>query len=164
MSDNDLNAIWQCQGFSKLSLEDLYAILALRNQVFVVEQNCPYLDIDGEDKHWYHLQGFIKQKLVAYCRIKLGDTESEHHIGRLVVEENARRLGLAHELLDKAIGFIESQSHNKTNQNMPISISAQSYLTHFYASHQFTIEGDEYLEDNIPHLRMIRLLPKINRN
>ena len=157
MSDNDLNTIWQCQGFAKLSLDTFYAILALRNQVFVVEQNCPYLDIDGEDKHWYHLQGFVDQQLAAYCRIKLADIETEHHIGRLVVDKNARRLGLGHQLLDKAIGFIQSQSHNKPHQNTPIAISAQSHLTHFYASHQFIIEGDEYLEDNIPHLRMIRL-------
>ena len=139
MGDNDLNAIWQCQTFPKLSLDALYTILALRNQVFVVEQNCPYLDIDGVDQHWHHLQGFIEQRLVAYCRIQLADSQPEHHIGRLVVDENFRSLRLGHQLMNRAIRFIASHSKNK-----PISISAQSHLTDFYESHQFTIEGDEY--------------------
>ncbi|MCY4044450.1 MAG: GNAT family N-acetyltransferase [Cellvibrionales bacterium] len=152
MPDNDLNVIWQCQPFSALDVKTLYDILALRNQVFVVEQNCPYLDIDGEDTCWHHLQGYINETLVAYCRIKLADGTNEHRIGRLVIHKKWRNLGLGHELMQHALTFIKPCLQNK-----PISLSAQSHLTDFYGAHQFTIEGNEYLEDNIPHYRMIRL-------
>ncbi len=133
--------------FEELTKSELYAILALRLQVFCVEQNCPYQDIDNEDQTALHV--FLKDKntIKAYARI-IKENKKKYHIGRVVVNEKYRKDGLATAIINKCI---ESINHNK---NATIEISAQSYLKDFYTKFGFINTGHYYLEDNIPHERM----------
>lgn len=142
---------WIVKSFSELTTEELYEILKLRNDVFIVEQNCPYLDIDGKDKESYHLFLKDRNKIVAYLRIlKKGVSYKEPSIGRVLVKNDYRRKSISREMLLKGISFIENNLKEKE-----IKIQAESYLENFYSSLGFKKLSDSYLLDNIPHIDMI---------
>ncbi|MFI5150620.1 MAG: GNAT family N-acetyltransferase, partial [Bacteroidia bacterium] len=148
---------WTLCPFSELKPSALYAILQLRNEVFVVEQNCVFQDADGKDEACLHLQGYDpKGKLIAYSRIvPPGVSYLEASIGRVVTSPAARGTGAGRELMKQSIEEVR-----KLYGAVPIRIGAQSYLQKFYASFGFEIDGEEYLEDNIPHYIMLKkLLP-----
>lgn len=143
-----------CKPFKALSLEELYAIMVLRQEVFVVEQDCPYLDADGKDQLGYHFMIWDKAgELVAYDRILPKGVSYDHYpsIGRILTSEKARGTGIGKLLMTKSIEKTE-QLYGK----IPIKISAQSYLERFYGYFNFKSTGEEYLEDGIPHMAMIR--------
>lgn len=138
--------------FSELSLEELYNVLQLRSEVFVVEQDCVYQDIDGKDQKALHVLGFNKGELVAYTRcFAPGYYFEEASIGRVIVKENQRKYGFGHQILKTSIEVIKEKF--KTDK---IKLSAQQYLTKFYESHGFNQIGEGYLEDGIPHIAMVK--------
>lgn len=138
--------------FTELTKEELYDILQLRSEVFVVEQDCVYQDIDYKDQKAMHVIGYKNNKVVAYTRIfKSGDYFKKASIGRVVVKKSERKYGYGHVIMKHSINII------KTNFNETIiKISAQKYLKDFYQSHGFILVGEEYLEDGIPHIGMVR--------
>ena len=140
---------WQIQSFNELSTTTLYGILALRNQVFIVEQNCPYQDMDGIDLHCLHLFAYDQARLAAYARILPPDNENTPAIGRVIVEENYRTQGVGHLLIKKAKACIKQHFGQCS-----IKLASQSHLVNFYAQHGFVVVGEEYLEDGIPHKSM----------
>ncbi|QLE03083.1 GNAT family N-acetyltransferase [Galbibacter sp. BG1] len=138
--------------FDQLTKKELYEILQLRSEVFVVEQNCVYQDIDGKDNKALHVLGKHDGELVAYTRIfNAGDYFENPSIGRVVVRKSERKYGLGHELMRASI---EATHVNYGKQN--IEISAQRYLEKFYEAHGFIQKGKGYLEDGIPHIKMIK--------
>jgi ElaA protein len=145
-----MNLQWKIKRFEALSVHELYKLLQLRSEVFVVEQNCVYQDIDGKDEKALHLIGEDKGEIVAYARLfKPHDYFEEASIGRVIVKETVRAQKLGHSLMREAIQLIET--HFEATE---ITISAQLYLKHFYESHGFIPISDTYLEDDIPHIRM----------
>ncbi len=150
---HDGNSIrWVIDKFDDLDIHKLYRILHLRSDIFVVEQVCPYLDPDNKDQKALHLQGYIDDKLIAYCRLfKRGDYFENASIGRVVVHADFRKYGYGHMLMDKSIELLRTLL-NETH----IQISGQLYLKAFYESHGFVQIGEPYLEDDIPHTRMER--------
>ena len=138
--------------FSELTTLQLYAILQLRSEVFVVEQDCVYQDIDDKDQKAVHVIGFKNEKVVAYTRIfKPGDYFSEASIGRVVVSKDERINKYGYQIMEASILAI-----NKLFKQTTIKISAQTYLKHFYNSLGFKQVGATYLEDGIPHIAMIK--------
>lgn len=138
--------------FNELSLEELYKILRLRAEVFVVEQDCVYQDIDNKDKNALHVIGFKNDEVVAYTRcFKPGDYFTEASIGRVVVQENQRQYGYGYDIMNASIKAIAE--HFQTEK---IKISAQTYLKTFYSNLGFENTGEEYLEDGIPHIAMLK--------
>jgi ElaA protein len=138
--------------FNQLSLDELYYLLQLRSQVFVVEQDCVYQDIDGKDKKALHVIGKKDNTIIAYSRIfKPGDYFKEASIGRVVVAENFRHLKYGHQLMVASIKAVETSFSSKK-----IKISAQKYLENFYNNLGFITSGESYLEDGIPHIAMIK--------
>jgi len=138
--------------FSELTTTELYQILQLRAEVFVVEQDCVYQDVDGKDQKSLHVFGFKNDKIVAYTRIfKPGDYFDNASIGRVVIAASERKYGFGHDLMKASIKAVET--YFKVDE---ITISAQKYLKKFYESHHFIQVGAEYLEDGIPHIRMDR--------
>ncbi|WP_298546930.1 GNAT family N-acetyltransferase [uncultured Aquimarina sp.] len=138
--------------FNELELIELYKILRLRAEVFVVEQDCVYQDIDNKDQKALHVIGYKNDEIVAYTRIfNDGDYFENASIGRVVVSENFRKYGYGHDLIKKSIEGIKEEFHADQ-----IKISAQCYLKRFYEKHGFKQIGEEYLEDGIPHIAMIR--------
>ena len=143
---------FKIKSFKELSTDELYAILQLRSEVFVVEQDCVYQDIDFKDQKVLHVFGHKNDKIVAYTRIfKPGDYFDNASIGRVVVAATERKYGYGHDLMKASIKAIKD--HFKVDK---ITISAQKYLKKFYESHQFIQIDEEYLEDGIPHIRMDR--------
>ncbi len=145
---------FQCLPFEALSLRQLYAALALRQEVFVVEQTCYYQDADGKDFDAWHLLGAnTAGELVAYARIlPKGVAYAEYPaIGRIITSAKVRGTGAGRALVARAIAECESLFGTG-----PIKIGAQSYLEHFYRGFGFEVVGEPYLEDGIPHLHMIR--------
>jgi ElaA protein len=142
--------IFITKSFSELTTIELYQILQLRSEVFVVEQDCVYQDVDGKDQKAIHVFGVKNDKIVAYTRIfKPGDYFENSSIGRVVVAESERKFGYGFDLMKASIKAIQ-EHYNQIN----ITISAQVYLTKFYNSLGFKQIGEEYLEDGIPHIRM----------
>ena len=138
--------------FNELSLPELYKSLQLRSEVFVVEQNCVYQDIDGKDEKALHILGVYNGEIAAYSRIfAAGDYFDNASIGRVVIGEKFRDRKWGHDLMVAAIEGI--QEHYTTSA---ITISAQLYLKKFYEGHGFVQDGEQYLEDDIPHIRMHR--------
>lgn len=136
--------------FEELSLNELYDILRLRTEIFVVEQNCPYQELDENDQKSIHLLCKIKGHLVGYLRILFPGVVFENFtIGRVVVSNDFRKMGIAREMMLLAIDKIETEFHSSK-----IMISAQTYLINFYENLDFKPIGEEYLEDNIPHIDM----------
>lgn len=142
-----------CKSFQELSLQELYAIMVLRQEVFVVEQDCPYLDADGKDQVSQHLMGFEEEELVAYTRlVPMGISYEKYPaIGRVITAKKVRGRGIGIELMQASIKHCESLFGKA-----PIKISAQCYLLKFYNSLGFQSVGETYLEDGIPHIAMIR--------
>lgn len=142
---------WQLKKFEELNINEIYEILSTRSEVFVVEQKCPYQDIDFKDKNSYHLFAQEEGKIVAYLRIlEKGISYEEISIGRVLITKDYRGKGISREMMLKAIDFIE----NNLNENK-IKISAQAYLTNFYKSVGFIEVSEVYLEDDIPHIDMV---------
>ena len=138
--------------FSELTTKELYQILQLRSEVFVVEQNCVYQDIDGKDEKAIHIIGVVQNKIVAYTRcFKPDEYFKEASIGRVVVKKNERKLKRGNQIMIHSIKAIETLYQTKT-----IIISAQSHLISFYNNLGFYSVGNEYLEDGIPHIEMIK--------
>ncbi len=139
------------KAYKELSVDELYEALKLRCAIFVIEQNCNYQDMDDKDQDSYHLLGYnSEKKLVAYTRIlPQGLSYKEASIGRVVVDKNSRGKGSGVELMKKAIE--ETKRVFNTNE---IVISAQCYLEKFYGDLGFKSEGESYLEDDIPHIKM----------
>ncbi|MEO7265860.1 MAG: GNAT family N-acetyltransferase [Ferruginibacter sp.] len=142
---------WECQYFDELSATGLYNILKLRSEVFVVEQNCIYLDSDNKDQRSYHLTGYSGDILVAYARLlPPGIAFPEASIGRVVTHPQYRNTGAGKALMIKAIGACRQQ-FNVTK----IRIGAQLYLKKFYTDLGFIQCSETYLEDGIPHIEMM---------
>lgn len=138
------------KSFSELTTSELYQILQLRSEVFVVEQDCVYQDIDFKDQKVLHVLGYKNNTIIAYTRIfKPGDYFENASIGRVVVKQLERKYGYGHELMKVSIEAIKDAFHQEK-----ITISAQLYLKKFYESHGFIQVGETYLEDGIPHIRM----------
>lgn len=135
--------------FTDLTGLDIKNIYQLRQQVFIIEQDCPYPDIDEDDLVAWHVFHRNQQGIDAYARV-LTDDQGHYHIGRVVVNADMRQQGLGQALMKAAIMFCQKQDCKRK-----IIISAQSYLARFYGSLGFQATGDYYLEDNIPHMRMI---------
>lgn len=143
---------WKIKPFGALNVNELYDLLKLRSEIFVVEQNCVYLDLDGKDKKALHLIGEYDNKIVAYVRLfDAGITFDNASIGRVVVDANYRDRKWGHDLMREAISAIKA-NFNKEK----ITIGAQLYLKKFYESHGFVQSSEMYLEDDIPHIEMIR--------
>lgn len=141
---------FKLRAFDELTLKELYSILQLRSEVFVVEQNCAYQDLDGIDYGALHLMCVTDSGLISYARLlKPGTSYDEAAIGRVVVSPDQRGNARGRELMVKAIEECYRVFHSHV-----IIISAQQYLEKFYASLGFVSEGDMYLEDNIPHIKM----------
>lgn len=147
-----MNIEWRLKKFEDLSPFELYKILSLRQTVFIVEQNCAYLDTDGKDLKSLHLLGFAENNLLAaYARIVApGISYAEVSIGRVVNDPSMRRTGIGKLLMQEAISAIE-----KIYGNVPLRIGAQRYLLEFYKSFGF-IPLEDYMEDGIPHTIMLR--------
>jgi ElaA protein len=144
--------IWTCKKFEELTTAELYCILNLRSKVFVVEQNCVYLDTDGKDAAAYHFCGWLENKLVAYCRLLPPGVAYPQlaSIGRVVTDPAHRKDGLGKIMMTKAIA--------KTYELFDVTsikIGAQQYLTRFYEKLGFRTISEPYLEDGIPHLEML---------
>jgi len=141
---------WKTKTFDELSTQELYQILRLRSEVFVVEQNCVYQDADNKDQKALHLFGEFEGEIIAYSRLfQPGDYFEFSSIGRVVVAEKSRDKNFGHELIDQSILEIKNR-FNEQN----ITISAQLYLKKFYESHGFIATSEMYLEDDIPHIEM----------
>lgn len=149
-----MNLNWQIKSFENLSITEMYQFLQLRAEVFVVEQNCVYQDIDFKDEKSLHILGKFEDKIIAYCRIfKPGDYFENACIGRVVVNQKYRDKSFGNDLIQTAILGIQTH-FNETN----ITISAQLYLKKFYENHGFVQTSEVYLEDDIDHIEMKRIL------
>ena len=143
---------WSLKKFEDLAPHELYAIMQLRNEVFVVEQNCVYQDADNKDRYSFHLMGWKEDKLIAYTRlIPAGTAYAEPSIGRVVTSPSARGTGAGRELMERSIDTIY-----KLFGKQPIRIGAQLYLKKFYSSLGFEPTGGIYLEDGIEHIEMVK--------
>lgn len=144
---------WRLKAFGELSNYELYEVLKLRSKVFVVEQNCVFLDMDDKDTKCLHLMGFADSALVAYSRlVPAGVSYKEMSIGRVVTDPDYRTKGMGMELMELSVEkAIESYGEG------PIRIGAQLYLKAFYERFGFNINSAEYIEDGIPHIEMLRL-------
>jgi ElaA protein len=143
-----------CLPFAELTPQELYEILSLRQEVFVVEQNCPYLDTDGKDQESFHLMCRNDAgQLVAYTRLLPKGLSYPNYpsIGRVANAPSVRGQGVGKILMEKSIALCLHLFGNE-----PIKIGAQSYLLAFYSSLGFVSTGEEYLEDGIPHTKMVR--------
>lgn len=143
---------WVVKEFATLSVTQLYEILQLRAEVFVVEQTCDYQDLDGKDAESLHVCGYENEQLVAYARIVLaGVSYPEISIGRVVVSPKKRGEGLGKQLMDESLVWICEKYGTQ-----PVRISAQSHLEKFYSEIGFKPTGKAYLEDGIPHIEMLK--------
>ena len=143
---------WRFLSFAALTNLQLYAVLQLRSEVFVVEQACIFQDIDGADADAMHLLGMQQGRLVAYARcLAAGVSYPQASVGRILTHKSVRGSGLGHALVEEAIARLERQWDAQ-----PIRIGAQAHLEPFYRQHGFLAAGPLYLEDGIPHLEMLR--------
>jgi len=143
--------IWLCKEFNDLSTEELYSILQLRTEIFVVEQNCVFQDMDGKDEDAYHLMCYEDDRLIAYTRLlPAGKSYKECSIGRVVTKKTNRGTGIGKELMAISIEYCY-----RLFGKSPIRIGAQVYLEKFYSSFGFKKESDIYIEDGIPHIEMV---------
>ncbi|MCL4152001.1 UNVERIFIED_CONTAM: hypothetical protein GTU68_033175 [Idotea baltica] len=154
MNSNTKRINWKCLRFNDLKLEELYELLFLRSEVFVVEQNCVYQDIDFKDQKAYHLLGTNEEgRLIAYTRLFGLDEYFDGYtaIGRVITHADFRKYGFGVDLMEKSI-----EKCLELYGNHPIKIGAQKYLTKFYGGLGFKEIGEDYIEDGIPHCIMIR--------
>lgn len=145
------NVWFKTKSFSELNLYELYEILALRQKVFVVEQDCPYMDADNKDYKAKHLLGFVDNELKAYARLLPAGIQypNEVSIGRVLTDVSCRKMGIGKALMEKAIEECQNYWQGKK-----ITISAQAYLEDFYNKLGFVSSDNHYLEDGIPHMEM----------
>lgn len=142
---------WNYKHFSELSTLEWYAIAKKRMEVFIIEQDCHYLDLDDKDLDAYHIYSVENEEVIAYARLlSKGVSYPQVSIGRVLVVESARGKNLGHELMRKIMQFSE-----KMYGANEIKISAQKHLTKFYEEHNFKVVTEEYLEDDIPHVGML---------
>ena len=140
----------EIKSFQQLTTNELYEVLQLRSEVFVVEQECVYQDIDGNDLNAIHFLGKQGKQVVAYARIlKAGTYFKEVAIGRVVVQQAARKKGWAQKIMIAALKYVKDEM-----QETKVTLSAQTYLIQFYESLGFKTVGAEYLEDGISHIQM----------
>ena len=143
---------FQVKRFDELSTRELYDIMHLRQEVFVVEQDAAYLDADRKDFSATHIFAYEGEQLLAYARLlPPGISYKEASIGRVVTAQSVRRMGWGRPLMNKCLTILEKEWGTSTCR-----ISAQSYLVPFYAEYGFEICSEEYLEDGLPHFEMIR--------
>ena len=147
---------WQWSAFRDLTTDELYAVVRLRETVFIVEQNCPYPDADGRDPSAWHLLGWLEtgsqRKLVAYARVfEPGVRYEQASIGRIVTAPEVRRGGFGRELMAEALRRVES-----LDPGQKIKLAAQRYLEKFYSGYGFRTISEPYEEDGIIHVDMIR--------
>ena len=143
-----IDFVWK--KFNELSIDDLYAILNLRQQVFILEQNCPYIDADYSDQDAFHLLGFQDNKLVAYLRAFPPNIKySGSSMGRIVVQESQRKQDIGKDITKIGINFLKERYPDSE-----IVISAQHRLEQFYCDLGFSPRGEVYLEDDIDHIQM----------
>ena len=148
MSEANIN--WQVKPFAALTAQELYAVFKLRQDVFIVEQTCPYPDIDGTDTEWLHVLGWQDNQLAAYARIRYpNETYSQARIGRVVVASFARGQQLGRLLMQYCMQNIQQAAPKAM-----IALGAQTYLLDFYQSLGFVSVSETYLEDDIPHQDM----------
>jgi|SRR5690606_7067327 len=147
-----MNLTWHYKNFDELTTLELYKIMQLRAEVFVVEQDCPYNDLDNKDLKSSHLWCESDRQILAYCRVvPPGISYEEPSVGRVVSHSEFRHLKLGHQLMRHSLEIIENHFETKS-----VRISAQSYLKNFYEQHGFQQVSEEYLEDGIPHLEMLK--------
>ncbi len=149
---------WSLKRFEELTPHELYALMALRQSVFIVEQNCPYLDADGRDQPSWHFFGSNEEgEMVACTRLLPAGVAYEKYasIGRVVTSAKARGTGTGRELMARSIGLCA-----ELFPGQPLKIGAQAYLEKFYKSLGFEPTGEAYLEDGIPHIGMVLTGPK----
>lgn len=146
--------VWKIKPFSKLSNEELYQILKIRQEVFIVEQTCYYLDADGYDQQAVHIWAEKEGEILAYSRVfEPGIKYKEASIGRVLTNPNYRKNNLGKILIRFSINTIEARFRTQS-----IRISAQDYLLRFYSEFGFQDTGKKYLEDDIPHTEMVRVI------
>ncbi|MBP2617198.1 GNAT family N-acetyltransferase [Chryseobacterium jejuense] len=146
------NIIWKIKTFDEFTVPELYSVLKARIDVFVIEQNCPYPDLDNYDQKAVHIWAEENGDVLAYCRIfDKGIKYDETSIGRVLTTEKARGKSLGKLLIKYAVDTIENRFHTPE-----IRISAQDYLLKFYGDFGFEDTGKKYLEDDIPHTEMVR--------
>ena len=139
----------EIKAWNQLSSKEINDIFSLRSEVFIVEQECIYQDVDGKDEKADHVLLTINNQLVGYTRVFNKNIYfKDASFGRAVVKKSHRGEGYGHLLVEKSL------EHLKTNKQSPIKISAQSHLKEFYSSHGFVAKGEEYMEDGIPHTAM----------
>jgi len=142
---------WVCKPFRELTTEELYLILRLRSEVFVVEQNCVFLDMDNKDFYCDHIMGWKENMILGYSRIvPPGISYEESSIGRIVSSPAGRGMGVGRELMQQSI-----QTLYRIHGKRDIRIGAQYYLKEFYESYGFVQTGDIYPEDGISHIEML---------
>ncbi|MDY0942979.1 GNAT family N-acetyltransferase [Priestia megaterium] len=143
---------WCIKSFQELTNGELYEILQVRTAIFVVEQKCAYLEVDGKDKLAYHLFKKEDRKIIAYLRVlPKGISYQEASLGRIIVKQEQRGTGLGRELVARGIDFLENEWHEKT-----IKIQAQSRLQTFYESFDFRLISDIYSDEGLPHVDMLK--------
>lgn len=147
--------IWQCKSFTELTNIELYKILQLRNEVFVVEQNCPYQDCDNKDLQAHHLTALKDDHIIAYSRLLPPGIPYSNaaSVGRVVTSSSVRGQDLGRELMSKSL-----ENLYFLFGHLPVIIGAQLYLKKFYESFSFLQQGEIYLEDGIQHITMEKLI------
>ena len=143
---------WKIKDFKHLSVEELYNILELRNKVFIVEEEYLYQDLDEKDINAFHLYCINENKIIVVLRILKKETSySGIYIGRVAVDEEYRRLGLGKKAVEKAIKFIQYKYGKEL-----VKVSVQVHVRDFYKALGFKEVSDTYLEEDIPHIKMIK--------
>ncbi|WP_313622346.1 GNAT family N-acetyltransferase [Achromobacter sp.] len=148
-----MSPAWTCKHHAELTTTELYALLRLRSEVFVVEQNCVFLDLDGKDLQGQtqHLMAWRNGELMAYCRLlEPALNEGQAVIGRVITAPAARGTGLGHELMRRA-----KQEVQRLWPDQPVYLGAQARLRNYYGGHGFVPVTEEYMEDGIPHVGML---------
>lgn len=156
LSKTSARIVWQWSRFQDLKPEDLYEALRLRENVFIVEQQCAYADADGRDPAAWHLLGWAEgdgpRRLVAYARVfEPGIRYAEGSVGRVVTAAEVRRTGVGRALMSEALSRLESLAPGR-----PIRLAAQRYLENFYSGFGFRTASAPYEEDGIIHVDMLR--------
>lgn len=149
-----MSIVWKVLHKEDLNIEVLYDILELRCRVFVVEQTCPYQDIDGLDlkENTVHVLGFHEDKIVAYSRILHAHEGSDKiGIGRVIIDPSMRGIKLGYKLIEKTLEEIKDSFPNKK-----VALAAQAHLQGFYSKFGFQAVSEIYLEDDIPHIDMVK--------
>ena len=143
---------WQTKAFKDLSVDEYFEIIFLRTEIFVVEQDCPYQEVDEKDRQSFHLFGRAENgEVIAVTRVlPQGISYDEVSIGRVALKKTFRGQGIADTLMIESFNFIK-----KEFGAVPIRISAQEYLLNYYNKHGFKQVGEMYLEDDIPHIEML---------